>query len=178
MRSVRAAAKLKEIFDDVDLPEIKDIDFSKMSHAEIASLLPACGGKHPMKAILIDTKTGKAYGLASGWEAETVTHGAIEFKAGAVSPEAAAQAGGGWTALGNHVEAVSAAFMRKRESTDGRVYINGANPCWGNARNPGCYYRMKEFLAEGSTMKVYNKHGLDFVASWPDRKFDFTGDSD
>jgi hypothetical protein len=59
--------------------------------------------------------------------------------------------------------------------TDAVVCINGRNPCWGSARNPGCYYLLPEFLAEGSRMKVYNKYGSDFLSSWPDRKFHFTG---
>ncbi len=173
--SAASAMDLKEIFKDVDLPEITGIDFSKMSHAEIAQLLPSYGGVHPLKGILIDKATGKAYGIASGWDVETLTHNGIPLKSGAISPEAAAQAGGSWTALGNHVEPVAAAFMRKMGSTEGVVYINGRNPCWGTAKAPGCYYKLPEFLAEGSQMSVYNKYGSDFISAWPARKFHFTG---
>jgi hypothetical protein len=173
--SAREAARLRELFKDVELPEIVGIDFSKMNHADIAALLPPFGGKHPTKAILIDRKTGKAYGIASGWEAQTLTHNGMPFRAGVISPEIAAQIGRPWTSLGNHAEPAAAAFMRRRAITDAVVYVNARNPCWGTARDPGCYYRMPTFLAEGSRMSVYNKDGSNFVDSWPDRKFHFTG---
>jgi hypothetical protein len=169
------AARLAEIFKEVDLPEITGIDFGATSPEEVAMLLPSYGGKHPLKAILVDRKTGKAYGIASGWDAETVTYNGMEFKAGAVTPEMAVQAGASWEGLGHHVELVAAAFMRKEGITDAVVYINGRNPCWGRADAPGCFYKMSEFLAEGSRMIVFNKYGSNFVNSWPDRKFDFTG---
>jgi hypothetical protein len=38
--SARNAARLQGLFKGVDLPEITGVDFSKMSHAEIAGLLP------------------------------------------------------------------------------------------------------------------------------------------
>jgi hypothetical protein len=166
---------LKEIFKDVDLPEITGIDFSKMSHTEIAKRLPPYGGKHPMKAILIDKQTGKAYGIASGWSEETVLHNGLPLKSGAISQEAAAQAGAPWRTLGNHNEPVAAAFMRKTGIKEAVVYINGRNPCWGSPDGVGCYYRMSTFLEEGSTMIVYNWDRQDFVASRPDRKFHFLG---
>ncbi len=65
--SASHAAKLAEVFRDVDLPEIQGVDFSSMSHEDIAKLLPPYAGKHPMKAILIDKQTGRAYGIASGY---------------------------------------------------------------------------------------------------------------
>jgi hypothetical protein len=172
------AAQLAELFRDVDLPEITGVDFGKMSHLEIANLLPPYGGKHPMKAILIDRQTGKAYGIASGWEEETVMHNGMPFKAGAVSQEAASQAGNSWTVLGNHAEPVAAAFMRKMGIRDVIVYINARNPCWGIPDGTGCFYRLAICLEEGSTMTVYNKDGHDFVSSRPDRKFHFTGLAD
>jgi hypothetical protein len=95
--------------------------------------------------------------------------------AGAVTPEMAAQAAGMWNKLGNHAEPVAAAFMRKKEITDVVLYINVRNPCWGQPDGTGCYYRLAEFLAEGSRMKVYNKDGTDFSSARPERKFDFTG---
>ncbi len=128
-----------------------------------------------MKAILIDLATGRAYGIASGWEAEMIMHNGIPFKAGALSPEIAIQAGGPWTVRGNHAEPVAAAFMRQRGITEAVVYINARNPCWGNPEGTGCYYRLPVFLAEGSKMTIYNKDGHDFIASRPDRTFHFTG---
>ena len=160
--------RLQSLFQEVDLPEIKGINFSQMTHLEIIQLLPSYGGKHPMKGILI----------ASGAEAEIVTHNSMSFKSGALSPERAAQAGPNWQALGHHMEAVGAAFMRKKNITDAVLYINGRNPGWGNAQQPGCYYTLLEFLAEGSTLSVYNKFGSDFIGSYPDRKFHFTGIAD
>jgi hypothetical protein len=177
MRGMRILenAMLDELFKYVDLPEIEGIDFGKRSHAEIALLLPAFGGEHPTKAILIDKKTGKANGIASGWDADIVIHEGMQFKAGAIGPEVSAQAGGAWATLGNHVEPVAAAFMRTKGIKEASLYINGRNPCWGVPDGTGCYYRLPVFLAEGSTMAVYNRLGQDFVASRPERTFHFTG---
>jgi SCP1.201-like deaminase len=172
------AARLKGLFKEIDLPEITGIDLSKMSHAEMAKLLPAYGGPHPIKAILIDKKTGKAYGIASGWEAETITENGRHYKAGAISPEVAVHAGKPWTELGNHVEPVAAAFMRKMGIKEGVVYINGRNPCWGTPDGTGCYYQMSIFLEEGSVMTVYNKWGQDHSTARPERKFNFLGVAD
>ncbi len=169
------AARLREVFKEVDLPEIEGVEFKTMSHADIANLLPPFGGNHPTKAILIDTKTGRAYGLASGWEAVTVNHNGIQFKSGAVTAGMAWEAAGSWKSLGNHTEAVAAAFMRKNGITDVLLYINARNPCWGTPDGTGCYYRMPELLEEGSTMKIYNKYGSNVISAWPERKFDFTG---
>jgi hypothetical protein len=162
----------------VDLPEITGIDLSSLNHQEIVNLLPTYGGRHPTKAILLDKQTGKAYGIASGWEEDTIVYNSLTFKSGAITPDVAARAGRPWVQLGNHTEAVAAAFMRKQGIIQAIVYINGSNPCWGSSTAPGCYYQLSKFLAEGSRMSVYNKFGADFVSSWPDRKFHFTGSPD
>ena len=104
---------LHDLFQSVELPEILGVDFSKMGHAEIAKLLPSFGGEHPAKAILIDKQTGKGYGIASGWDPDTIEHNGISFKSGAITPEVAAEAGCPWRILSNHVEPVAAAFMRR-----------------------------------------------------------------
>ena len=168
-------AELQALFQGVDLPEVTGLDLAAMTPAEIVSLLPAYGGKHPMKGILVDRQTGKAYGLASGFEPETVTHNGIAFKSGAISPEVAARAGRSWRLLGAHLEAVAAAFMRQRGVREAVVYINGRNPCWGSSKDPGCYWRLPEFLEEEATMTLYNKEGFDYSSARPDRKFNFVG---
>jgi hypothetical protein len=168
-------ANLNELFRIVELPEITNVDFSIMNHVQIAKLLPAFGGQHPTKGIFVDTKTGRAFGIASGWDVDMVTHNGMSFQSGAISREIAIQAGEPWTTLGNHVEPVAAAFMRSHGIKDGLLYINGRNPCWGTPDGTGCYYRLPTFLAEGSMMIVYNKEGQDFVASQPVRRFHFVG---
>jgi len=172
------AARLKGIFKEVVLPEITGVDFSTMTPQEIAKLLPSYGGDHPIKAILLDKQTGKAYGAASGWDVDTMMHNGMPFQSGIISPEAAAEAGGSWQGLGNHVEPVAAAFMRKMGITDAEVYINGRNPCWGTPDGTGCYYKLTDFLAEGSKMTVYNKYGSNVIKSRPDRLFNFVGKPD
>jgi hypothetical protein len=174
-RSRAEAARLREIFSTVQLREISGVDGRSLSHEEIVQLLPPYGGEHPVKAILIDRQTGKAYGIASGWEAGTSNHHGVDFRSGAITSDMAAQAGPTWRALGNHVEPVGAAFMRKMGMTDGTLYINGRNPCWGTPDGTGCYYNMTEFLAEDSQLTVYNKYGSDSLKSRPDRLFRFRG---
>jgi len=169
------ATRLKDLLADVDLPAITGIDCSTLSHPEIAALLPRFGGDHPMKGILIDKATGKAYGIASGWIANELSVNGITYKSGSLRPEVAAQAGRNWQELGFHVEPVAAAFMRKMSIADAAVYINGTNPCWGRPLGTGCYYRLSEFLPKGATLSVYNKYGLNHARSSPDRKFHFTG---
>ncbi len=177
-RARRRHEGLARLFNTIELTVIEGIAVSEMRPKDIADLLPPFGGKHPTKAILIDNKTGKAYGIASGWDADTVAHEHLRFTSGAIRPEMAAQAGDSWVALGNHVEAIAAAFMRKAGIDDVTLVINGRNPCWGTPDGTGCFYRMGEFLAEGSRMTVYNQFGLDFIASRRDRIFRFTGLAD
>lgn len=165
----------ESLFNSITLPEITGVDFAKLSSVEIANLLPAFGGKHPVKAILLDKQSGRAYGIASGWDEESLVHNGIPFKAGAIGEEIARQAGDPWMMLGNHVEPVAAAFMRRIGITDAVLYINARNPCWGVPDGTGCFFLLPIFLAEGSTLIVYNKLGDDFLASQPDRKFHFVG---
>src|SRR5881394_3603747 len=127
------AAKLKELFAAVELPEIPDVDFRALTPEQIAQMLPPYGGIHATKAILVDRATGKGYGIASGWEADTVTHNGVDYRSGAVSPEVAERAGPDWERLGNHVEAVAAAFLRRTGIADATLHINGRNPCWGDS---------------------------------------------
>jgi hypothetical protein len=172
------AAKLKELFAAVELPEIPDVDFRTLTPEQIAQLLPPYGGAHPIKAILVDRATGKGYGIASGYEPNMIIHNGIQFISGALSLETAGQASENFKRLRNHAEAIAAAFMRKMHITDATAHINGRNPCWGEASALGCYYHLPELLAEGSKMIVYNKYGADFLKAWPDRLFHFEGLSD
>lgn len=172
------AARLKVVFQEVDLPKIEGASVITLSHAEIVAMLPPYGGPHPMKGLLIDRATGQAYGIASGWEPAELTHNGMTFRAGAMSPETAARAGPNWAALGNHLEPVAAAFMRRLGIAEAVLYINGRNPCWGTPDGTGCFYHMTEFLAEGSRLAVYNKFGSESLPSRPDRKFAFTGAAD
>jgi hypothetical protein len=147
---------LRHLFRDLDLPEVTGIDIRSMSPIVVAGLLPPNGGPHPMKGILLDKNSGKAYGIASGWIADTLSHNRIPFRAGAIPYDVAAQASEPWGSLGSHIKPVAAAFMRKHHILEAIVFINGTNPCWGVPDGTGCYHHMKAFLEEGSTMTVYN----------------------
>ncbi len=167
--------RLGRVFHEVDLPEIQGLNLQGLPHEDIARLLPSYDGEHPIKAFLLDRETGKVYGIASGWDPDTVTHNGMLFRCGAITPEAAAQAGEGWAHLGNHIEPVGAAFMRKMRITGADIYINGRNPCWGTPDGTGCHSWLPALLAEGSQMTVYNKYGSNCLRSRPDRIFDYTG---
>ena len=169
------AAQLKELFSTVDLPEIPEIDFRTLTPEQIAQLLPPFGGEHPTKAILVDQETGKGYGIASGFKPGTIIINGIPFTSGSLTPETVNQAIDAFRRLGNHAEAVAAAFMRKMGIANATVHINARNPCWGNANALGCYYLLPEMLAEDTRMIVYNKEGFDFSTAWPDRLFHFVG---
>jgi hypothetical protein len=165
--SAQKEARLARLFKDVKPPEIAGLDLRGMSPLEIIRLLPRYGGRNPVCAILIDNRTGKAYGLRSGWVREATEFSGIVFQKGNISPEVAGNAGLVWRELGNHVEAQAAASMRSAGTTDADLYINAGNPCY--QRGLGCYYRLPEMLAEGSQLNVINKSGI---------RFSFTGLSD
>jgi hypothetical protein len=46
--------------------------------------------------------------------------------------------------LGNHVEAVAAAFMRRMGIITATLHINGRNPCWGTPDVPACSTRSRK----------------------------------
>jgi hypothetical protein len=171
--------RLQTLFQEVDLPEIQGIDIQAMSIQQIVQLLPAYGtGGRTMTAILLDRQTGRAYGIASGWESGTVTHNGISFRSGAISQGLAACAGADWQRLGFHMEPVAAAFMRRMGIADAVVVINGSNPCYGTAQRPGCHDLMPVFLDEGSRMVVYNKWGQDHTSTNPSNRFRYIGNPD
>jgi hypothetical protein len=154
--SQQVAARLRDLFRDVNPPEITGIDLRGQIPQEIIQLLPKYGGKNPVYGILVDEATGRAYGLRSGWSLGASTFNGIPFQKGNISNQVAAAAGGPWKDLGNHVEAQAAAFMRKSGITEASLYINSGNPCYQGGT--GCYFRLAEMLAEGSRLKVFNKN--------------------
>jgi hypothetical protein len=116
-----AGVRAQGYFSIHHLPKIEGIDFGSMNHLEIASLLPPYGGKHPMKAILVDQSSARGYGVASGWDAEDIVYHGVPYRAGALTPETAAQAGPSWRRPGNHLEAVASAFMRQAGIAQARI---------------------------------------------------------
>src|SRR5438552_949851 len=78
--SEREASRIRGLFQEVELPEILDVDFRTLTPEQIAQLLPPFGGEHPTKGILVDQGTGKGYGIASGIEPDKVTYNGIAFQ--------------------------------------------------------------------------------------------------
>jgi hypothetical protein len=158
--SAQKEARLAGLFKDVNPPEITSLDLRGKGPQEVFRLLPPYGGENPVYGILIDNQPGKAYGLRSGWKEERSEVGGITFGKGNLRLEVAERAGTTWRLLGAHVEAQSAALMRRAGITDAMLCINASNPCYLNGI--GCFYRLPGLLAEGSSLQVYNKHGRLF----------------
>lgn len=174
--SQQEAARLKALFEDVSLLEITGVDLRGKTPQEIVRLLPEMRGDNPVRAILIDVGTGRAYGVRSGWLADPVEeHNGLLFRNGNIGPEVARPAGRVWESLGHHVEAQAAAFMRKVGIAEAVLCINAANPCY--QKGDGCFFRLHEMLAEGAKLTVYNKYGETFSRKhrWP---FSFAGTPD
>jgi hypothetical protein len=176
--SQERATRLKGLFKDVEPIEITGaIDLSGKTPQEIARLLPRFTtlqqvGVNPAFGILVDPKSGRAWALRSGFAPETVeTLNGLPFKSGTMTRDVAQAAGGAWgdrqVPLGAHLEGQGAAFMRKMDISEAALFINGSTPCRNNGQ--GCFFRLPELLAEGSTMTVFNKNG---------RAFPFTGTAD
>lgn len=180
--SEQEAARLKALFEGVDLPEITGIDLRRKTWQEIAQLLPVYEhyeGNNPVFGVLIDAKTGKAYALRSGWVRDPeLNHNGIPFQNGNLSLQVAQQAGEVWEDLGSHVEAQVSAFMRKREITEMILYINAGNPCY--LGGIGCYFRLPKMLAVGSKLTVFNRCGRSFATTrlGEKRNFSFVGEPD
>jgi hypothetical protein len=157
--SEQEAARLKELFQDVNPPEITNVDLGGKTFQEIFQLLPPYGGENPVFGILV-TNEGRAYGLRSGWALIRSEHNGILFQKGNVSQRVAKSAGVVWERLGFHVEAQAAAFMRKAEITEAVLYINANNPCYDFGE--GCFFKLPIMLAEGTRLTVVNKWGNSF----------------